>query len=50
MKIRCLHCLQILQVINGEVVRCEQHPFGALETIEEFSTETKQTESSDGLP
>jgi hypothetical protein len=50
MEIRCAHCLQILQVIDGEIVPCEQHPYGALEAIEQSLTETKSTESSNGLP
>ena len=49
MDIRCAHCLQVLQMINEEIVRCEQHPYGVLEAIPEVATEAEMVESSDGL-
>lgn len=49
MEVRCAHCLQLLQIVDGEVVRCSAHPFGALEAKEEIPNTIQSTENSNGF-
>ena len=49
MEIRCAHCLKLLLVVDGEIIRCSDHPNGAYQLIQINPNESKVAETVNGV-